>query len=233
MLGLVSATAARAEGPEVGAPSPAHGALVVARSQDAAPAARSLARLVYADAVLRPAIDDSTAQVLVGEPVPEGAPPALVQLAELWAALPTAGSATAERRLLGGLGSNVGALLVVSVTLSPDGTPSARVIRVAGAYEEPTVLTAGPPDPLNTASGPTWPGAIKALRGLVPAPLAPKAQPAPAPPGPAAEPSFLPTSPWFWGPIAVVAAAGITVLAVSQASSSGSPTAHVSGRVDP
>ncbi len=233
MTVVVSATVARAEGPAGAAPSPARGAAVVALSREAAPAARSLARLVYGDAALRPAIDDSTAQVLVGEPLPEGAPPALVQLAEVWAALPTAGSPTAERRLLAGLGSDVGAVLVVAVGVAADGSPAARVVRVAGAYDEPTVLQAAAPDPQNSASGPTWPGATKALRGLMPAPLAPKPEPAPKAPKPAEEPSFLPTSPWFWGPIAVVAAAGITVLAVSQASSSDRPTAHVSGRVDP
>src|SRR5262245_4738244 len=53
----------------------ARGAVIVALGDDAAAAARPLAVAVYRDRGLRPDIDDATARVLAGEPVPEGTAP--------------------------------------------------------------------------------------------------------------------------------------------------------------
>ncbi len=228
------------------------GALVIAASDGAAPAAKALAFDVYRDAELRPSIDDPTARVLAGEPAAEGAPARLKEIAELRASIAHADSAPVARRLLASLGTELGAALVVSVAL--DGArPVARVLRPgAPAFESielgPTVEVS--PDGARTFR---WPGATETLRGFLPrplisgapplvnlgaapipastAPLAPRAETA-APPLEPLGPNPFYKSPWFWGSVGGAAALGLSVFLISRATSSTS-NVHLSGKVDP
>ncbi len=239
------------------APSPPqaqiHGAVVVAASEGAGPAAWALAFEVYRDPELRPAIDDDTARVLAGSPPAEGAPARLAELAELRASIarswptaappaadagpaPSPGSDLIARRLLASLGSELGAALVVAVTM--DGNrPVARALRpTATGFERielgPTVDIA--PD---GARAFRWPGAAASLRGLIsgaaPAPPAPPLAPKVevAPPAPA-EPRPFYKSPWFWGSVGGAAVVGLSVFLISRATSSSSDV-HLTGKVGP
>jgi hypothetical protein len=268
--------AAPAQAPATVAPSPPpaaqpHGAVVVAASEGAGPAARALAFDLYRDADLRPSIDDATARVLAGDAPADDAPARLKELAELrlsivhaWppagpttgpaaaprpadpgAAAPPPGSAGSElvaRRLLASLGAELGAALVVAVTL--DGThPVARALRPAAATFERVEL--GPNVEIGADGSKVfhWPGAAVALRALAPgaAPVPPPPPPAPlapkkeeAAPGPTAPTDSRPfyKSPWFWGAAGGAAAIGLSVFLISRATSSATDV-HLTGKVGP
>lgn len=223
--------------------APARGVVVVALGEGASEAARPLAHEVYRDAALRPAIDDATARVLCGEPAAVTASAALRELGELRRSIPPAGPDAATRRLLGALGDDLHARLVVSV-VSVDGKPVARVLRVAGASFEPVTLSAATQPSVGGGEGAiVWPGAVASLRLLLalpaPAPFAPAAEPTPVAPPPAAvapaasgKAAFW-KSPWFWAPIGVLLTAGVTVLVVSQTTDTASGSVHLQGRVAP
>jgi hypothetical protein len=209
-----------------------HGVIVIAIGDAASPAARALAMEVYRDEALRPPIDEGTAQVLAGAPPPANASAKLKEIAELRATVARAESELVMRRLLASIGSDLGAPLVVSVTL--DGKrPVARALRSSGAALQRVELGAT----IETAdSGDKtyrWPGATATLRGIlgVAEPLRPVAQKAPEPPKPTESRPFY-KSPWFWGTAGVMAAAGITVLVLSR-TSGGPGEAHLTGRVGP
>jgi hypothetical protein len=222
----------------------AHGAIVVAVSDGAGPPSRALAREVYRDASLRPAIDDATARVLVSDTPPaerEGTAKArLTELAEIRASIPRTGAEVASRRLLASLGEEASAALVIAVSME-GGRPVARVLRVANAAYERIELGAT----IETAGDGTrsfqWPGATPSLRGLLsPPPEAAKAAPSkplvssPALPasGASKEPKSFGASPWFWGALGGVAAVGLTVFVLSR--TAGDPgTIHLDGRVVP
>lgn len=216
----------------------ARGAIVVAASEGAGPAARSLALEVYKEADLRPAIDDATARALAGDAVAEGAPARVKEIAELRASIPRAGAEPVQRRVLASLGTELGASLVIAVTM--DGTrPIARVLRPATASFERVELGATVEIAPDGARSFKWPGVATTLRGFLPAaapaptpaPLAPKAESAPAAPGPFGPKPFY-KSPWFWGSIGGAVALGLTVFAVSKATSS-SHDVHLEGKVGP
>jgi hypothetical protein len=206
-----AAPPAAAPAPPPAAPAPQAqqaGAVVVATSDAASPAAHALAAEVYREADLRPAIDDATARVLAGERVPDGAAPRLKDLGELRASIatsvpaapPAAGAAAPPpsdlvlRRLLASLGADVGAALVVTVAM--DGSrPVARVLRTSTATFERVEL--GPTVDLAADGTRTfrWPGVTTTLRGFV-MPPAPAAPPPPVAPGaPAAPPPNPPLAP--------------------------------------
>jgi hypothetical protein len=222
------------------------GAVVVAASDGVGSAARALAFDVYRDADLRPSIDDPTARVLAGDAVAEGAPPHLKEIAELRASIAHAESELVARRLLSSLGSELGATLVVSVSL--DGSrPVARVLRSATAAFErveiaPTVEIAA-----DGARAFRWPGAPTTLHAFLvshdggaphtlaaptPAPLAPKAEASTAPPAPV-EPRPFYKSPWFWGSAGGAALVGLSVFLIARATSSSTSDVHLTGRVEP
>jgi hypothetical protein len=218
-------------------PPAAHGAVVVALGEGASPAARPLARDVYRHEALRPSIDDATARVLAGDPVPAEAPSSLRELAELRRSIPPAGTDVASRRLLASLGEELHAKLVVSVALE-DGKPVARVLRVAGASFERVALSASvEPSPAGSEPSFAWPGAAAALHPLLVqpaaatplAPVAAAAPPAPPPPAPGKPPYW--KSPWFWAPLGVLLAAGVTVLVVSQTADTSVGNVHLQGHV--
>src|SRR5580704_13571430 len=95
--------------PTPAAPAPARaeepqGAIVVAATDDAGPAARALALEVYREPLLRPRIDETTAQILAGGAPAAGAPARLTEIAEVRTSVTRAGSELVARRLLASLG---------------------------------------------------------------------------------------------------------------------------------
>ncbi len=146
----------------------AKGAVVVAVGEGATEAARPLAHDIYRDEALRPAIDDATARVLIGEPLPNEAPPKLSELAEVRASIARSGSDAAARRLLASIGEGARARIVVTVAME-GGRPVAKVLRVeTRAFESvelgATVETpAAPPAEGQAAKIVRWPGAVATL----------------------------------------------------------------------
>ncbi|WP_438005511.1 hypothetical protein WME89_43455 [Sorangium sp. So ce321] len=253
------AAAAPRAAPAAAAPRSAlRGAVVVAVDDASADAARALARAIYRDPALRPPIDEAAAQALAGEPPRPDAPAAVKELAEVRRSAGRAESEPVARGLLASLGAGAGAALVVAVT-TPQAHPVARVLRVAGASYAPIELGATVQRTAEGATAPAaatfdWPGAAAAVRALLAGEERP---PGPAtPPGPARAPSrsgplsadaragvdltskapdgrrSVWSSPWFWGPLAGVAAAGIAVLVLSQTGGDGDMV-HLRGRIAP
>lgn len=221
------------------------GAIVVAISEDATAAARALARETYGDAGLRPRIDDATARVLAGEAAPAAAATKLVELADVRAAVRGSTNDTVTRRLLGSLGSDLGAVLVIAVTVR-DGRPTARVLSVARGAFEPVELTGMVEPQPDGASRVTWPGVTVILGAILskqPGVSAAGATTGPAagsaaPVGPIAPKKDAPatssfwSSPWTWVGIGAVVVAGVVVFAASQ--NQGDPAAlRLQGRVAP
>ncbi|HZF47642.1 MAG TPA: hypothetical protein VE093_03270 [Polyangiaceae bacterium] len=159
----------RAPAAAAAAAAAAKGAVVVAVGEGATEAARPLAHDVYRDEALRPAIDDATARVLIGEPLPNEAPPKLAELAEIRASIARSGSDAAARRLLASIGEGARARVVVTVAME-GGRPVAKVLRVeTRAFESvelgATVETpAAPPAEGQAAKIVRWPGAVATLR---------------------------------------------------------------------
>lgn len=208
-----------------------HGTVVVAVGVDAGAAAASLARIVYRDAALRPTLDEATARVLAGEPVPEGASPALRELADLRASVERAGSDAAARRLLAAIGSETHAAVVVPVSRD-EGALHARALRVEGARFVGAPLSGEVVAGADGSAQVRWPDdATSTLRQavgpLAPAPIAAPARPAPDEHAPRS--TF--SSPWFWGGLGVVAAAAVTVFVLSRTTGHDTATVHVGGTV--
>ncbi|WP_437658318.1 hypothetical protein [Sorangium sp. So ce1182] len=255
-----AAGAAPRAAPAAAAPRSAlRGAVVVAVDDASADAARALARAIYRDPALRPPIDEAAAQALAGEPPRPDAPAAVKELAEVRRSAGRAESEPVARGLLASLGAGAGAALVVAVT-TPQAHPVARVLRVAGASYAPIELGATVQRTAEGATAPAaatfdWPGAAAAVRALLAGEERP---PGPATlPGPARAPSrsgplsadaragvdltskapdgrrSVWSSPWFWGPLAGVAAAGIVVLVLSQTGGDDGDTVHLRGRIAP
>jgi len=254
-LFLTHASSARAQ------EQAAAGAIVIAITQDATPAAKPLARDVYRDPALRPTIDDATARVLAGEPLSEGAPAKLKEIGDLRASVATSGSEAASRRLLAAIGSDLRAKIVVSVTIE-GGRPVAKVLRVETAAFEGIEL--GATTETNAAGEKIvqWPGAVDALHKLFPEAPPPPAQtgapnagatpaagaptsaggatkPAsPGKPGPKApakggeESKSVWTSPWFWAVLGGAVAVGAGAFAIAKVTQDdGGGTLHLQGRV--
>lgn len=229
------------------APAPAaaaHGAIVVALGDDAARAARALAREVYADPALRPTIDEVTARALTGAPAAEGSDRA-AEITAIRSAAARAEADAAARRLLASLGAEAGAALVVAVRLE-GGRPVAKVLRVATATYAPLELGATLHRDERGASESAryaWPGAAASLRAALAAPSSASAPPPPHRPAAAgaAPTSSQPAdrsppfwrSPWFWGALGAAALLGGAAFAISQASDDAGPTLLVRGRIAP
>jgi hypothetical protein len=230
--------------PDVHAESPKlRGAIVVALGQGTTAAAKPLAREVYRDEALRPALDDTTARVLTGDPPPEGAPQNLRDLADIRSTLPPSPEDAAGRRLLASLGAEQKAEIVIAVSMVGERTV-ARVLRVDSARYEPIELG---PTVERTETGEarfSWPGVTTTLRKLVtppPAPAPPKATASgpiaprkvePTPPPKAPERAWY-ASPWFWGPVGAVVVVGAAILIASQVTANDPSTVHLTGRVAP
>jgi hypothetical protein len=211
-----------------------HGAVVVAASAGAADAAKPLARAIYADAALRPPVDDATARVLAGDAAPQGAAGKIGELAELRASIEAERSDAARRRLLAAIGADVGAVAVIAVERTDAGVV-ARILHVTAAAYDGVALVATPAGAPEVPSF-TWPTTAAAT---VRAAIAPAGSAAPAPTRPKSPPadrgsgSWL-RSPWFWGPLVGVAAVGLTVLVLAETSDDDpNGTVHATGRLLP
>jgi hypothetical protein len=250
--------------PPVAAPAPAarkpataaRGAIVVALSDDAGPAARALAHEVYRDPALRPAIDEATARVLTGDavkapadpaatpPPPAGATDKIAEIAALRSSIAASSMDITTRHLLASLGSSLRADLVVAVSLD-GGHAMAKVLHAGTASYERVELGASVDTGADGARSFLWPGAAVALRGMLPAPPAPP--PSAEPPKPAAKPVEPPKpapkaalsdqtpawkSPWFWAALGGITAVGVTVFVLSK-TSGGPSTIQLNGSVDP
>ena len=99
--------------------------MIVVAIGDAGPAARALAMEVYRDGELRPPIDEATARVLAGDAPVEAAAARLKEIAELRASVARAPEDLVRRRLLASIGTDLGAAMVVTVTIDA-GRPVAR-----------------------------------------------------------------------------------------------------------
>ena len=245
---MATSGAARAD-----AASGGRGVVVVAVGDDATPAARPLALAVYRDAGLRPAVDDATARILVGEPAAEDAAPKLKDLAALRASLARPTDAAGEgdpavtgevvtRRLLASMGGEAHAALVVAVTMRA-GRPSARALRVATSAYEGVEIGATASTAADGTVSFTWPGAVLTLHTLLPQESAAPARAAAAPrkavskAPPARDTSDKPkdrslwSSPWFWVGLGAVVATGVTVFVVTNEVKDDGGTVHLDGRV--
>ena len=236
--GSSAPSAATATAPPVR--SAPRGVIVLAMSDEAIPAARALAREVYAEDALRPAIDDATARVLAGEAPPPNAGPKLVEIADVRKAAQGAPSDAVTKRLFTSLGDDLGAILVVPVTVR-DHRPAARIVSVAKGAFEPIELSGAIEAQPDGSSRVTWSGVATILKGLVPKPVATPSSsssaPSSTPAGPLAPkkeeaPSSFWSSPWTWVGAGVVVAAGVVVFAVSQTQGDGGGL-RMQGRVAP
>lgn len=218
---------------------------MIAITDDAIPAAKALAREVYGDAALRPRIDDATARVLVGEAAPANGGAKLTEIADVRKAAQGANNDAVTRRLFASLGADLGAALVIPVSMR-DGKPTARVLSVAKGTFEPVELSATIEPQPDGSSRVKWTGVAPILGALAPrasaVPAASTSAAAPgegsgAPVGPIAPkkeeaPRSFWSSPWTWAGIGVVVTAGVVVFAVSQ-SQGDAAGLHLQGRVSP
>jgi len=161
-------------GPAWASTSRGHGTIVVAIDDAARPAAKTLARVVYQDAALRPAMSEATAKALVGEAPAKPAagnetktpqPNKLAEIASVIKAARETKDSTIRRRLLASVGSDLGAELLVFVEQATAG-PSARVMRVADQRFLAVVLAPGTKKSDSGAAAHDWSDALAILRGL-------------------------------------------------------------------
>jgi hypothetical protein len=238
------------------------GALVLAKTAAVLAPAKSLARATYREPALRPKVDEATARVILGDPLPENPPEKLAELARVRAAALEATDAAVSTRLLASLGRDLGIELMVVVEPAVEGQPpTARVLTVSEGRYLPMLLSpkivpppAGHPHPGSPADAPKpataeldWAEVVPVLRGLAqPAPPATTPAPAKTPgvlgkPGPKAPPTGdkgkkknnVLTSPWFWGGLGAVVAVGVTVLVLSQTALNEPNKIILDGRISP
>ena len=235
--------------------APPHGAVVVAVTDDAGPAAKALAHEVYREPQLRPSIDEATARALTGSVADSPATTAattsadakLAEIIALRGSIATSVTDITTRHLLASLGTSLRADLVVAVSLD-SGHAVARVLHAGTASFERVELGASVEIAADGARTFHWPGAAITLRGFLPAPPAPPAsveadatKPAAKPPESvktATKPELsdqrpIYKSPWFWAALGGVAAVGVTVFVLAKTTGSSPSTVHVDGSVDP
>ncbi len=216
------------------------GALVVALGDEQKGAAKVLARDVYRDEVLRPAVDDETARILVGDKPKEDASPKLLELAEVRASISVSPEDESARRLLASFGAERHAEIVVVVSMV-SGRTIARVLRVEGARYEPLELLPTVESVPGSEARFSWPDATATLRRfvrpivtsnapLLPLRVAPVSTPKPVPKD--AGSSWY-KSPWLWGPIGAVVVVGAAILVASRVTADDHSTARLTGTVSP
>lgn len=235
---------APAPAPNAPAKGAAHGAVVVGLGEGPqVGAAKQLAREVYRDETLRASIDEPFARVLVGEAMAEDAPARLKELGALRASTSPSTDDPGARRILASIGSDVGAEIVVVVSVGSE-HPIARVLRVSGAQYEPVELVPVLASEPGGQAHWVFPEASTTLRRFLSLPdVPPKTATGPiaptkvdAPPKPLKRPLPGPSwykSPWFWGPLGAVVLAGGAIFLATQLSTTNSTTVHVTGTVAP
>lgn len=190
--------------------------------------------------------------MLAGEAPPSAGPAKLAEIAEIRKAA-QAGPDAVTRRLLTSLGSDLGALAVIAVSVRAE-KPVARVLAVASGMFLPIDFTGTIERQSDGSSRVKWTDVLPLVsaslgvgKGAAPAPYG-SGSPAPsgsapaagsAQPGPLAPKKEEPqqrsfwTSPWTWAGVGVVVAAGVVVFALAQANSnSNNNSLHLQGRVD-
>lgn len=256
------AAAPQTDQPAADRPAP-RGAIVVlagAPSDEVAQACRDIAREVYKQAPLRPTIDEAGVRVMCGSAPPTDASSDVKSLGELRASLSSELENAGNKALLGALAKGARARVVVVVDKAP--TANGTVIRTRwlkpASPTDDGSLTLDPASfsitlPSQSTSESPWKEIGAALEGLL-VPRAATTEPGatathPVPglgprkshltgPQPKDGPPDAPTtsffeSPWFWVAAGGVAAIGVTILVVSQATDVGQGTVHVSGKVEP
>ena len=145
------------------------------------------------------------------------------------------------------LGRELGAQWVLAVVAPAEGqegvaTASTQPLRLQDERFVPMILSA-----TRSESGEaSWSDVVPMLRSLA---APPRAEPAPAaaapqrrstprpaapkPEGEADEGSKLVSSPWFWGGLGVLVAAGVTIFAISKSSLGEPDTVLLDGRISP
>lgn len=262
LLALSALGLALAAGPAAAEPArpeaDARGAVVtlVGPPTDAlAEACRAIARDVYERPRLRPRLDETAVRVLCGSAAPGDAPREVRALAELREGLGPELDAATNRALVDALAS---ATRAETLVLVDGGAPEHVRVRWLARKGDGPGLVLDPvsldvPTPTQSSAAPGLFDAIgEGLEGLIapaaPAPLAeapaPHAVPGlgprkshlggakPGQPPDVPAPSFFET-PWFWVAAGGVAAIGLTILIVSQATDVGQGSVHVSGKVEP
>lgn len=220
-----------------------HGALVIALGNDVTPATKALAREVYRNERLQPAVDEATVRVLAGEPIAQDAPEALQSLARVRASLPTTPDDLGAK-LLTAIGQERHVEFVVAVSMTAD-RPTARVVRVDRAKYESVLLEATTERQEGDVVKHSWPGATSVLLQLFVPPtqatqttpnatgaITPRKVEAPAKQPPDKRSSWY-KSPWFWGPLGAVVATGAAILITTQVTKDNVDTVHLRGQVGP
>lgn len=215
------------------APAPrASGAVVVGLGD--ATVAKALAREIYRESGLKPAIDERMARILAGDAPSGDLSSRERDVRDVRASLEKQLAPESEallRRGLASLGGDVGAELVVA-TFGSGKDARARVLRVATARWDGVELV-----PIEEEGVVGWPRAGRTVSALL-TPEPPKPQPfakkEPDPPkkDDKKRPEFW-QSPWFWVGTGVLLAAGVGVLVGSQVAGSESSKIHVVGNVTP
>lgn len=137
--------------PRAGLADERRGCVVVARTPQAEPAAKELARAIYREPSLRPRHDEMTVRAVLGETLSADAPAAARELARVARAAVEAADPAIGLRLFRSLGGDLGVatLAVVEAPLSVgagtlgdvDAGPSARVFIVAEGRFLPLTFT--------------------------------------------------------------------------------------------
>jgi hypothetical protein len=228
--------------------------LVAGDDEPAAAACRALAKKVYRSSRLRPSIDEASARALCGANPTE--PAEAASLAELRRALSAPLDGAGARALLESIARRVPSegLVVVervgdelrasllrtdptssSAPLRPGRAslalgPAGAELRLAETLSDLEQLLGPPPAPAVPAT-PTGPREVPPDLGAE-HPAGPRREPAPVPPLPA-EGGSLASSPWFWVAVGSVAAIGLSILIVSQATNVDESSVRLQGRVLP
>jgi hypothetical protein len=185
-------------------------------------AATELARETSADNSLRSA-SDARARVLLGEPVPSGAPREVVDLADLRAAVK--GDDVASRQILAAIALKLGVRGIVVVEETPGKAPSARLF-----LAESGEMDAARYEPDTGSSPIAWSATVRSLARALGTTVLPEPVPGATPSataGAATSPfsvregpridntppshRMFYESPWFWGAIGAAAFAAVGI----------------------
>lgn len=213
VAGPIPAQAASAPVPS--GPDHARRGVAVVAADGATDAAWSLARGIYADPDLRPALDERRARVLAGEGAPDDD---TKELAELRAGVK--GNDAASRQLLASIAEKVRAMALVFVRVEDGGRSTARTfVPESGSFA--AAVFVGEPAPADVdgawsgSDKARWPGAVASLHKDFAPPQAPAPPPVAAVPAKrkdekaSGKPFYL--SPWFWGAVGAAVLGGLAI----------------------
>lgn len=205
----------------------------------------ALARAVYASRLRPQGLDEIRARVLAGDPPPPNATRSLIELAEVRAA--TKGEDAASRRLLAGIGKQVGAAAVLVVSRTEGEAPPADDAGATNADASAVgtrvtarlfLVDAGEFDAARYEPDGTdapWRATVASLEQRFPKEVASVAGPThpatqPVPPKESEGKPFY-SSPWFWGALGAAVVVGGAFYLASRDTDSG--TIHLQMRSPP